>query len=405
MNIQVTPHTIAITINNNINAGEYNITPCEFTFTEEYENLAKEAIFSSCDGSVIKTSILSNQCTIPFEVLQQEGNVLLGVYAYETDDDELVLRYSPTPQYFNVKKGSFQVGNDPDLPSPTEWERVLEQINQAIEETNNLNITANKEGKVTTITITKKDGTTQTIEIEDGKSLEFKWQGTSLGIRQEGQSQYQYTNLQGPKGDAGAVKMIIVQVLPTEDIDESAIYLVPLENPTEEGNNYAEYVYINNQWELLGKIGVQVDLTDYVKNTDYAGSDKGGTIKIGDTYCTALVNGELRAKTKTYAEYQNINTSAFISKGTLENVITGKGLVSNTDYATTGTGGVIKLDSNYGTSIYNGKLISTTKDYTTYQSLNNNAFISKGTLDNVLTATIGDIQTLLDNLNNGGGVQ
>lgn len=150
MNIQVTPHTIAITINNNINAGEYNITPCEFTFTEEYENLTKEAIFSSCDGSVIKTSILNNQCRIPFEVLQQEGNVLLGVYAYETDNDELVLRYSPTPQYFNVKKGSFQVGNDPDLPSPTEWERVLEQINQAIEETNNdkpfiLDVTALKQ--------------------------------------------------------------------------------------------------------------------------------------------------------------------------------------------------------------------------------------------------------------------
>lgn len=330
MNIQVTPHTIAITINNNINAGEYNITPCEFTFTDEYENLTKEAIFSSCDGSVIKTSILNNQCTIPFEVLQQEGNVLLGVYAYETDDDELVLRYSPTPQYFNVKKGSFQVGNDPDLPSPTEWERVLEQINQAIEETNNLNITANKEGKVTTITITKKDGTTQSVEIEDGKSLEFNWQGTSLGIRQEGQSQYQYTNLQGPKGDAGAIHMIIVQTLPTEDIDESAIYLVPLENPTEEGNNYAEYVYINNQWELLGKIGVHVDLTDYVKNTDYASASKGGVIKINSTYyATQMYNGSLQATTKTFSQYNDtLSNEGFISKGTLENVITGKDLTT-----------------------------------------------------------------------------
>lgn len=405
MNIQVTPHTIAITINNNINAGEYNITPCEFTFTEEYENLTKEAIFSSCDGSVIKVSILNNQCTIPFEVLQQEGNVLLGVYAYETDNDELVLRYSPTPQYFNVKKGSFQVGNDPDLPSPTEWERVLEQINQAIEETNNLNITANKEGKVTTITITKKDGTTQTIEIEDGKSLEFKWQGTSLGIRQEGQSQYQYTNLQGPKGDAGAVKMIIVQVLPTEDIDESAIYLVPLENPTEEGNNYAEYVYINNQWELLGKIGVQVDLTDYVKNTDYASSTTGGVIKasIGQQL---VVNsgGELTSRVVAYSSYGNILDTAFISKGTLDNAITGKGLVSNTDYATSSVGGVIKSRSTHGFNVADGQPYASTYDYTTYQGKANSTFISRGTLENVLTARIGDIQTLLDNLDVGNGV-
>ena len=266
MNIQVTPHTIAITLDSSVNAGEYNITPCEFTFTEEYENLAKTAIFSSSDGTVIKTPILNNQCVIPIEVLQHSGNVSLGVYAYETDNDELVLRYSPTPKYFNVRKGSFKVGNDPELPSPTEWERVLEQINQAIEETNNLNITANKEGKVTTITITKKDGTTQTIEIEDGKSLEFKWEGTSLGVKQEGQSQYQYTNLQGPKGDAGAIKMLIVAVLPTTGEDDT-IYLVPLENPTEEGNNYAEYVYINGAWELLGKIGVSV-IIDSITNQE-----------------------------------------------------------------------------------------------------------------------------------------
>lgn len=403
MNIQVTPHTIAITINNNINAGEYNITPCEFTFTEEYENLTKEAVFSSCDGSVIKTSILNNQCTIPFEVLQQEGNVLLGVYAYETDNDELVLRYSPTPQYFNVRKGSFQVGNDPDLPSPTEWERVLEQINQAIEETNNLNITANKEGKVTTITITKKDGTTQEVEINDGKSLEFKWEGTSLGIRQEGQSQYQYTNLQGPKGDAGAIKMLIVAVLPTTGEDDT-IYLVPLENPTEEGNNYAEYVYINNQWELLGKIGVQVDLTDYVKNTDYATSTKGGVIKVQDALGLGTGNtGNLFARTINYSTYQTLGEGLFIGKGTLENVITGKGLVSNTDYANSSTGGVVKTGKCLG--LNNGVVYATTLSYSNYTSAGNDNFISKGTLENVLTARIGDLQTLLDNLNNGGGVQ
>lgn len=329
MNIQVTPHTIAITLDSSVNAGEYNITPCEFTFTEEYENLAKIAIFSSCDGTVIKTPILNNQCAIPIEVLQHSGNVSLGVYAYETDNDELVLRYSPTPKYFNVRKGSFKVGNDPELPSPTEWERVLEQINQAIEETNNLSITANKEGKVTTITITKKDGTTQTIEIEDGKSLEFKWQGTSLGIRQEGQSQYQYTNLQGPKGDAGAVKMIIVQVLPTEDIDENAIYLVPLENPTEEGNNYTEYVYINNQWELLGKIGVQVDLTDYVKNTDYASASVGGVIKaVSNMGFQVSSSGVLQPTAINYTNYQSASNYLNIGKGTLEAVITGKDLTT-----------------------------------------------------------------------------
>ena len=38
---------------------------------------------------------------------------------------------------------------------------------------------------------------------DDGKSLEFNWQGTSLGVRKEGESTYSYTNLKGDKGDKG----------------------------------------------------------------------------------------------------------------------------------------------------------------------------------------------------------
>lgn len=168
MNIQVTPHTITLTRNESINAGEYNITPCIFEFSEEYSNLTKEAVFSTCSNTV-KTAILNNQCIIPFEVLQEPGNVLIGVFGYDTEDDELVLRYSPKPVYFNVVNGSFKEGNDPDLPSPTEWELVLEQINEAIEKTNNLNITVEKNDIITTITLTKKDGTQETVQIEDGQ--------------------------------------------------------------------------------------------------------------------------------------------------------------------------------------------------------------------------------------------
>ena len=37
----------------------------------------------------------------------------------------------------------------------------------------------------------------------DGKSLEFNWNNTNLGIRQEGQSEYQYQDLKGNVGPAG----------------------------------------------------------------------------------------------------------------------------------------------------------------------------------------------------------
>lgn len=362
MNIQVTPHTITLTRTTSINAGEYNITPCVFEFSEEYSNLTKEAVFSTC-STTVKTAILNNQCIIPFEVLQEPGNVLIGVFGYDTEDDELILRYSPKPMYFNVVNGSFKEGNDPDLPAPTEWELVLEQINEAIEKTNNLDITVEKTDHITTITLTKKDGTQETVQIEDGKSLEFNWRGTELGIRQEGQSQYQYVNLKGEKGDAGAIKMLIVDELPTTG-EQDTIYLVPLENPTEEGNNYAEYVYINNQWELLGKIGVQVDLTDYYTKTE----------------TNTLLNGK----------------------------------VGFTDYANYSTAGVVKSNLSFETD-NNGGARCSIIEYSNYPSANNRNFISKGTLENVITGKdlttkayvdglVGDIQTLLDNLNTGSGV-
>lgn len=379
MKVIVKTNEIEIEKNNLINSGEYNITPCEFEFSEEYNGLTKMAVFSTCSVDV-KVAILNNRCVMPYEVLENQGQVLLGVYGYESVNDELELRYSPTPKYFYVIQGSYKEGVDPELPPQSEWEQVIEEVNTAIYEANNLNIEAEKVGKVTTITITHKDGEEQEVQILDGEKGD-----------------------KGDKGDAGSIKMIIVQALPTEDIDESAIYLLPLENPTEEGNNYAEYIYVNNQWELLGRIGVQVDLTDYVKNTDYATDSVGGVIKSNYGNGFGVSNsGALFTHEKTYAQYTSGGNAMVIGKGTLENVITGKGLVSNTDYATSSTGGVIKTGKCLG--LNNGVVYATTLSYSNYTSAGNDNFISKGTLENVLTAKIGDIQTLLDNLNTGSGV-
>lgn len=82
-------------------------------------------------------------------------------------------------------------------------DNALEQVNTAIEETNNLNIDVSKEDTTTTIELTKKDGTTKEVEIEDGEDLQFKWEGTSLGVKTSSQSTYQYVDLQGVQGETG----------------------------------------------------------------------------------------------------------------------------------------------------------------------------------------------------------
>lgn len=69
-----------------------------------------------------------------------------------------------------------------------------------------------------------------------------------------------------------------------------------------------------------------VDLTDYVKNTDYASSSTGGVIKTGN-YFQVNANGQTYADTINYNSYQNVSNATFISKGTLENVLRGYGLI------------------------------------------------------------------------------
>lgn len=73
----------------------------------------------------------------------------------------------------------------------------------------------------------------------------------------------------GDKGDAGAVKFIPVVELPTENIDESAIYLIHVES-SEEENRFKEYAYIDGKWELLGAISVQVDHSMYPTKEEVA---------------------------------------------------------------------------------------------------------------------------------------
>ena len=74
------------------------------------------------------------------------------------------------------------------------------------------------------------------------------------------------------------------------------------------------------------------DLTDYVKNTDYANSSTGGVVKIDNFYGLddTTDGGKLRGQILTYTNYQSKNNFSLISKGTLENVITGKDLTTKT---------------------------------------------------------------------------
>ena len=179
--------------------------------------------------------------------------------------------------------------------------------------------------------------------------------------------------------------------MPTDNISKSTMYFVP-SSSAGTNNVYDEYVYVNKgtesspqyAWELVGS--TEIDLTNYITNTDYASNNTGGVVKTNTNYGTSVdSNGSLRGTTKTYADYDSMHSLGLISKVTLENVIEGKGLVTNTDYATSAVGGVIRTGTSYGTTMASGGILrSTSKTYADYSSAGDYMFIGKGTLENVI---------------------
>lgn len=129
-----------------------------------------------------------------------------------------------------------------------------------------------------------------------------------------------------PRGEPGAINLLIVNELPLVG-SEDTLYFVP-KTDTEESDMYDEYVWINNDWELVGTKQITVDLSDYVKNTDYATNNVGGVIKTNSNAFSLNANNYPQADIRNYASYLAAGNNIFVGKGTLENVITGKDLTT-----------------------------------------------------------------------------
>lgn len=147
MKINVTGNKVSIKEKQILNENEYNIHRIQFDFSSEYtDDLVKVALFS-IDNHTYKKIISNNECDIPPEVLTQRGYSILGVYAYKTEQDTLVLRYSPSPTRIYVYNGSYKAdaeNSEPITPSEIEqYQQILQnslqqfqnQYNALVEET------------------------------------------------------------------------------------------------------------------------------------------------------------------------------------------------------------------------------------------------------------------------------
>ena len=224
MLLKVNPHKIEI-VKSPVNEREINISKCQFEFADEITNdYVKEAYFT-LEDETYKQIIVNDECDFPSEVLTKKGTVEIGVVAYLVENETEIKRYNPSPAYFDTWVGSLKdnaENSEPITPSEMEQfeqalndglnevndkldeiDQAIDDVNEAIIETNNLDLDVDKQGKVATVTLTKKDASTKTVTLSDGTSLMFNWDGTKLGIKTDNEQSYTYVDLEGPQGPQG----------------------------------------------------------------------------------------------------------------------------------------------------------------------------------------------------------
>ena len=113
-------------------------------------------------------------------------------------------------------------------------------------------------------------------------------------------------------------KFSIVSNLP-ETGEKMTLYLVPKTGADNDVHN--EYVWIEEEskYEYIGTTAV--DLTDYVKKTDYATSAKAGLVRPNVGYGMYMSGEYPYAATKSLADYNSASAGLFVGKATLDNVL------------------------------------------------------------------------------------
>lgn len=363
----------------NLITGDYNSTKMVFTFDREDGTKVFE-MKSPSDQLVMVQEIQNNEIILYgldkneniASIFTEEGKYIFEVSLYESES-----KLTSAKGQIKVKPEQVVIDGEVVEAYLPIFDQLLTQVNTAITQTNNLNITGSKAGTTTTIVITKKDGTAESVQVLDGEKGE-----------------------KGDKGDSGSIKFIIVETLPSENIDESAIYLTPSENPDLK-NHYDEWIWVVDRFEPLGETQIEVDLTDYVKNTD-----------LQNTIDTSLI-----PVTKISGTFQNPIDLRTLNEGNY--LLSGSIIIEDRSYLTTGGGAYASYNFpqflasvNIDTSgeIPVKTIVSERGNFIyTYE---NNAWVLQENvaymgIDEVyeyVDYVVGDIGTLLDDLDTGSGV-
>lgn len=141
---------------------ENEVEVIDFEFPTEYNNWSKNIVFLIDEEEPQWDIIQDNQYILPKAITQYSQ---VGIYIWLINGEQ-DFRTETKTIYFNENKdASGQV-------QPKELEpinKILAEVNAALLEVDNVDINVNKSGTVTTVTISKKDGTEKSVQILDGQ--------------------------------------------------------------------------------------------------------------------------------------------------------------------------------------------------------------------------------------------
>ena len=531
MKVQVTVNNVIIEEKNILNENEYNVHECEFEFVEEYNGLTKKAVFTGIDGRTYVQTIVDNKCYIPSEILAKRQTVKIGVYGYDVENEELILRYSPRPTEFTIHEGSYKEGENTTPPTPSEIEQLQAQITENANDIDGIigdivdinadidNLETTKADKseiptktsdlindsgfivdvnyvhtdnnftneykaqitqntddISTLQSTKADKTeipTKVSELDNDsgfidntvddltnytKTSDLSTVATSGSYNDLSNKPTIPANTSDLNNDSGFITKSVndltyytvktstgslidleingttyVITLSLKDIDGNVISTDTIDLPLESVVVGGSYDSVNKKIVLTLENGNTVDIPvgDLIAGlqTEITSSNKLASDLIDDTNSgnKFVTTSEKQAWNAKYDKPAGGIPSTDLADSVLADY------VKNTDYATSNKGGVIRTSNGLGIN-NSGLPYASVYTYSSYQSTNNNLFIGKGTLENVITGKnletannkvtsisssstdteypsakcvydiVGDIESILETLDIGGGV-
>lgn len=164
MKITVKENRELIMVNARNTQNENEVETLQITVPEKYEEFIKKIVFIT-DNGVVWDLIENDTYTLQRNITKYDS---VKFYIWLTKDEQDFRSVEKT-LYFNK---NHEVGGEITPEEQTQMEQVISILESEIDKVENIDIDVNKSGKITSVTLTDKNGDEKSVDILDGQDGE-----------------------------------------------------------------------------------------------------------------------------------------------------------------------------------------------------------------------------------------